>query len=103
MPNPTALGVALILGGATIAPVLTVHNSLVGLVTPGRMINEGYTWIVTTSIAAGSLGGALAGVLVDHAGTGWPFVVAAAAVGLAALYAASPRAGLVAASRVSSR
>src|SRR5205085_976918 len=34
MPNPVALGVALTLGGATIAPVLTVQNSLVGLVTP---------------------------------------------------------------------
>jgi hypothetical protein len=94
MPNPTALGVALTIGGATIAPVLTVHNSLVGLVTPATMINEGYTWIVTTSIAAGSLGGALAGVLVDHAGTAWPFLAAAVAVGLAALYAASPRGGL---------
>jgi Major Facilitator Superfamily len=95
MPNPVALGVALTLGGATIAPVLTVHNSLVGLVTPASMINEGYTWIVTTSIAAGSLGGALAGVLVDHAGSAWPFVAAGLAVGLAAGYAALPRGGLV--------
>jgi MFS family permease len=95
MPNPVALGVALTVGGATIAPVLTVHNSLVGLVTPEKMINEGYTWIVTTSIAAGSLGGAMAGVLVDHAGPAWPFLLAAGAVGLAALYAAHPRGGLV--------
>ena len=95
MPNPVALGVALTLGGATIAPVLTVHNSLVGLVTPASMINEGYTWIVTTSIAAGSLGGALAGVLVDDAGPGWPFVAAGLAVGLAAVYTAHPRGGLV--------
>jgi hypothetical protein len=87
MPNPVALAVALTAGGATIAPVLTVHTSLVGLVTPESMINEGYTWIVTTSIAAGSLGGALAGVIVDHAGPAWPFLLAAGAVGAAALYA----------------
>jgi MFS family permease len=96
MPNPVALGIALALGGATIAPVLTVHNALVGLVTPETMVNEGYTWIVTTSITAGSLGGALAGVIVDHAGPAWSFLLAGAAVGIAALVAAHPRAGLVA-------
>ncbi len=95
MPNPVALGVALTIGGATIAPVLTVHNSLIGLVTPETMVNEGYTWIVTTSIAAGSLGGALAGVIVDHAGPAWPFLLGAGAVGAAAVYAAHPRGGLV--------
>jgi MFS family permease len=99
MPNPVALGVALTLGGATIAPVLTVHTALVGLVTPESMINEGYTWIVTTSVAAGSLGGAAAGLIVDRAGPAWPFLLAGAAVGMAALYAAHPRAGLPAAHR----
>jgi hypothetical protein len=94
MPNPVALGIALTLGGATIAPVLTVHNALVGLVTPESMINEGYTWVVTTSIAAGSAGGALAGVIVDHAGPSWSFLLAAGTVSAAALVAALPRAGL---------
>jgi MFS family permease len=96
MPNPVALGVALALGRVTIAPVLTVHNALIGLVTPETMINEGYTWIVTTSITAGSLGGALAGVIVDHAGPAWSFLLAGSGVGIAALVAASPRAGLMA-------
>jgi MFS family permease len=95
MPNPVALGIALTLGGATIAPALTVHNALVGLVTPPTMVNEGYTWIVTTSIAAGSLSGALAGVIVDHAGPAWSFLLGAVAVGLAALFAAHPRGGLI--------
>ncbi len=102
MPNPLAFGVAFTVGGAAIAPVLTVHNSLVGLVTPATMINEGYTWIVTTSISAGSLGGALAGVLVDHLGPAWPFLLAGGAVGIAALCAALPQGGLVRAT-VSSR
>jgi MFS family permease len=95
MPNPVALGIALTLGGATIAPVLTVHNALIGLVTPETMVNEGYTWIVTTSITAGSLGGALAGVIVDHTGPAWSFLLAGAGVGIAALVAAHPRAGLM--------
>jgi hypothetical protein len=45
MPSPLAMGVALILGGATIAPALTVENSLIGRLTqrdtyetaPGRV------------------------------------------------------------------
>jgi MFS family permease len=85
MPNPTALGIALVLGGAAIAPALTVENSLVVRVTPGSMVNEGYTWMVTTSVAASALGGALAGIIVDRTSAGWAFVLAAAAVGLSAV------------------
>ena len=47
MPNPWALGVALIIGGATIAPALTVETNLVGRIAPGAMLNEAYTWVVT--------------------------------------------------------
>ena len=47
MPNPVALGVALVVGGATIAPALTVENNLVGRIAPAAMLNEAYTWVVT--------------------------------------------------------
>ena len=47
MPNPVALGVALVIGGATIAPALTVENTLVGRIAPAAMLNEAYTWVVT--------------------------------------------------------
>ena len=50
---------------------------------------------MTTSITAGSLGGALTGVIVDHAGPAWSFLLAGGAVGIAALVAAHPRAGLL--------
>jgi MFS family permease len=88
MPNTVALGVALAVGGTTVAPMLTVHTSLVGRVTPETMVTEGYTWTLTVSVAASAAGGAVAGVIVDVAGPAWPFLLAGAAVGLAALVAA---------------
>jgi predicted MFS family arabinose efflux permease len=94
MPNPLALGIALIIGGATIAPALTVENSLVARVVPLGMVNEAYTWLVTVSVASSSVGGALAGLLVDRAGTAAAFGLAASSVAVAALLAARPSGGL---------
>lgn len=91
MPNPVALGVALILGGASIAPALTVLNSLVARVIPLSMVNEAYTWIVTVSVAASSLGSAVAGVLIDRTGTPLAFLLGAATVTVAAGIAGLPR------------
>ena len=56
------------LGGATIAPALTLENTLVGRIAPAGMLNEAYTWVVTMSVAASAAGGAVAGLIVDHAG-----------------------------------
>ena len=50
MPSPLAMGVALILDGAT----------------PGAMRNEAHTWAVTVGVSASAVGGAVAGVLVDR-------------------------------------
>jgi MFS family permease len=91
MPNPAALGVALLLGGATIAPALTVENSLVGRIAPASMLNEAYTWVVTVAVAASAVGGSVAGVIVDRpGGVPWAFLFAGAAVGAAAAVAALP-------------
>jgi MFS family permease len=91
MPSPTALGVALLLGGATIAPALTVENSLVGRIAPASMLNEAYTWVVTVAVASSAVGGAVAGVIVDQpGGVPWAFIFAGAAVGVAAIVAALP-------------
>ena len=38
------------IGGATIAPALTVENTLVGRIAPAAMLNEAYTWVVTVSV-----------------------------------------------------
>lgn len=94
MPNPLALGIALTVGGATIAPALTVENSLVARVVPLGMVNEAYTWLVTVSVASSSLGGSLAGLLVDRVGTPAAFGLSASAVAVAALLAARPGGGL---------
>lgn len=91
MPTPLALGVALVVGGATIAPALTLENTMVGRITPAGMLNEAYTWVVTMSVGASAAGGAVAGLIVDHAGgPAWAFVFAGAAVAVAAVVAGRP-------------
>jgi MFS family permease len=91
MPTPLALGTALVIGGATIAPALTLENTMVGRIAPGGMLNEAYTWVVTVAIAASAAGGAVAGVIVDQAGgVPWAFLFAGAAVAVAAVVAGLP-------------
>lgn len=91
MPNPLALGIALVVGGATIAPALTVENNLVGRIAPGGMLNEAYTWVVTVSVGASAAGGAIAGVIVDRpGGVPWAFVFAGSVLMVAAVVAALP-------------
>lgn len=91
MPHPIALGAALAVGGATIAPALTVENTMVGRIAPASMLNEAYTWVVTVAVAANAAGGAMAGVIVDRpGGVPWAFLFGGAAVAVAALVAARP-------------
>jgi MFS family permease len=91
MPGPLALGVALVIGGATIAPALTVESNLVGRIAPATMLNEAYTWVVTVSVAGSAAGGAVAGAIVDQpGGLPWAFVFAAGVIAVAALIAAIP-------------
>jgi MFS family permease len=91
MPTPLSLGAALVIGGATIAPALTVENNLVGRIAPGAMLNEAYTWVVTVSVAGSAAGGAVAGTIVDQpGGLPWAFAFASGVLALAALVAAIP-------------
>ncbi|WP_432980428.1 MFS transporter [Dactylosporangium sp. CA-233914] len=91
MPNALALGLALMLGGATIAPALTVQNAMVGQIVPRSMLNEAYTWLVTTSIGASAAGVAVTGLVVDRPGGAvWAFLLAGAAVAAGALVAPAP-------------
>jgi MFS family permease len=100
MPGPLWLGAALVLGGATIAPALTVENSLVGRIAPAGMLNEAYTWMVTVSVAGSAAGGALAGVIVDQpGGLPWSFVFASTVLLLAAAVAAIPGGSMARADR----
>jgi MFS family permease len=91
MPSAFAIGIALTVGGATIAPTLTVENSLVGRIAPGGMLNEAYTWIVTVSVGGSAAGGAIGGVIVDRpGGVPWCFVAAGGVGPLTAGLAALP-------------
>jgi hypothetical protein len=91
MGTPLALGIALLIGGAAIAPALTVATSLVGRIAPSRMLTEAYTWVVTISVAASAIGGAVAGRIVDQpGGVPWAFVFSGAVIGVAAAVAAWP-------------
>ncbi len=100
MPGPIHLGIALILGGATIAPALTVENNLVGRLAPAAMLNEAYTWMVTVSVSGSAAGGAIAGVIVDQpGGLPWSFVFAGAVLLLAAAVAAIPEGSMARADR----
>ncbi|MBO4204651.1 MFS transporter [Micromonospora echinofusca] len=91
MPTPATLGAALVVGGALIAPALTLENTMVGRIAPATMLNEAYTWVVTVAVASSAAGGAVAGLIVDRAGgVPWAFVFAGVAVAVAAGVAARP-------------
>ncbi|MET7393710.1 MFS transporter [Dactylosporangium sp. NPDC005572] len=101
MPNAVSLGAALIIGGATIAPTLTVQNSLVGSIVPRSMLNEAYTWLVTVSVAASATGVAVTGMVVDHpGGVMWAFLLGGAAVAAGAVVALLPRGSIARATAV---
>jgi MFS family permease len=100
MPTPLYLGTALVLGGATIAPALTVGNTLVGRLAPTAMLNEAYTWVVTVSVAGSAAGGAIAGAIVDRpGGLPWAFVFASGVLAVAAVVAGVPRGSIARADR----
>ncbi|MFD0518404.1 MFS transporter [Paractinoplanes durhamensis] len=100
MPSPLYLGMALVLGGVTIAPALTVGNTLVGRLAPAAMLNEAYTWTVTVSVGGSAAGGAVAGAIVDRpGGLPWAFVFAGSVLVIAALVAAVPSGSIARADR----
>ncbi|MEU8237998.1 MFS transporter [Actinoplanes missouriensis] len=101
MPSPIWLGAALVIGGATLAPALTVENNLVGRLAPAGMLNEAYTWMVTVSVSGSAAGGAIAGVIVDQpGGLPWSFAFAGAVVLAAAAVAALPQGSMARADRL---
>ncbi len=68
------------------------ENSLVGRIVPGGMMNEAYTWVVTVSVAASSVGGSLTGLIVDRpGGVPWAFLLAGAFVAVGAVVAGRRR------------
>lgn len=91
VPNMVWMGVALMIGGCTIAPALTVENMLVARVAPTGMLNEAYNWVSTVVYAVGAVGSAVTGFAVDHGGPQVAFGLSAVIVGAAAVIAWHPR------------
>lgn len=77
--NLLVLGVLLFLGGTTLAPTLTVQNSLVSVLVPAGAATEAFTWTATVAFGASAVGAGVAGVVVEST-VGVPGALALAAV-----------------------
>jgi predicted MFS family arabinose efflux permease len=61
-----ALTATMVLAGATLVPQITIHNTLLDPLVPGRRLSEAFGWI-TTAIAVANAGGqALGGFVVQR-------------------------------------
>jgi len=65
--NMLVLGVMLFLGGMTLAPTMTVQNSLVSVLVPAGAATEAFTWMSTVAFGASAVGAGVAGVVVESA------------------------------------
>jgi len=63
--NLLVLGVLLFLGGTTLAPTLTVQNSLVSVLVPAGAATEAFTWTATVAFGASAVGAGVAGAVVE--------------------------------------
>lgn len=63
--NLLVLGVLLFLGGTTLAPTLTVQNSLVSVLVPAGAATEAFTWTSTVAFGASAVGAGVAGAIVE--------------------------------------
>jgi hypothetical protein len=95
VPSAGIMAVALLVGGVTLAPALTVENALVSRIAPAGMVNEAYTWVATVVFASSAAGAALAGILVERdGGVALAFALAAMTTAAGAVAAAVPRSTL---------
>jgi MFS family permease len=83
-PGLGALGLALVLVGAMIAPVGAVQGELVATVAPADALGEAFTWIGAVSFAGYSLGTTWGGHLMQSGGSLAAVLAAAAASAVAA-------------------
>jgi len=63
--NLLVLGAILFLGGTTLAPTLTVQNSLVSVLVPSGAATEAFTWTATVAFGASAVGAGVAGAVVE--------------------------------------
>lgn len=65
--NLVVLGALLFLGGSTLAPTLTVQNSLVSVLVPAGSATEAFTWTATVAFGASAVGAGVGGAVVESA------------------------------------
>jgi MFS family permease len=90
---PAALAVALLIAGATIAPMFVSANGMLDDLAPPGTLTEAFTW-TSTGIAVGiAAGSALSGVLVEAASPALAMVLLSGGAVLAALVVRATSAG----------
>ena len=65
--GPAALGLALLVAGATIAPTLVCANAMLDHLAPAGTLTEAFTWTTAGLTAGIALGSTLAGAIVEAA------------------------------------
>jgi MFS family permease len=86
-----SLGALIFVAGIAIAPALAAVHSLTGQLAVRGTVTEAYTWLGTGMGGGLAAGAALGGAVVEGAGTPEAFLMAAAAVALAAVLAGARR------------
>jgi predicted MFS family arabinose efflux permease len=86
------LAISTFIAGAAVAPALIAVFSLTERLVPVRQLTEGLTWATSGMSIGFSAGTALAGIIIDAAGTSWAFClpVASAAIACAVATAGQP-------------
>jgi MFS family permease len=80
-----AMGAALFLAGAAIAPTCASVYSMVERIAPAGTVTEAFAWLATALAVGSAAGAAAAGPIADHVGPTAAFVLAAGAGGVATL------------------
>ncbi|HJF18632.1 MAG TPA: MFS transporter [Aeriscardovia aeriphila] len=77
---------AAFIAGMVISPVFATVNMIVEDTVPGTFLTEGLSWLNTGSAVGNSIGSAAVGVVLDHFGYQWSFMMPWVSVLFAALF-----------------
>jgi MFS family permease len=86
-PNLAVMALLVVPAGMFIAPMLATRNELIGWVAPPDARTEAFTWPQTAFVGGIAIGSAVAGLIVEHAGSSPAFLVAGAVAALGAVIA----------------
>jgi MFS family permease len=93
-PSLVAAGFLIVFGGIAIAPFLACVFALVGRLTPEGSLTEAFSWLNAAFVAGAAAGAAVAGALVDGAGTRAGFIAVVVVSALCPLLLVVRRASL---------